>query len=113
MNAGKEASRDHISERRNLAHTHTHTRLHIKGLLSSTLHCENSCQMTEKKRGRKRERDSENECKRQQRGKKKEKTHCTMGFHQHLYKQSVCILEALRRSQFALPSTHVHVYLAT
>lgn len=100
-------------QREEILHTHTHTRLHIKGLLSSTLHCENSCQMTEKKRGRKRERDSENECKRQQRGKKKEKTHCTMGFHQHLYKQSVCILEALRRSQFALPSTHVHVYLAT
>lgn len=66
-------------QRGEILHTHTH-RLHIKDLLSSILHCENSCQMTEKKRGRKRERDSENECKRQQRGKEERENPQHYGF---------------------------------
>lgn len=104
-----------IFQREEILHTHTHARPYIKDLLSSTLHSENSCQMTEMKRGRKRKRDSENECKRgKEKKRRKRKPTALLGFHQHLYKQSMRMLEAQRHTLVLVCvsfNTHTLIYL--
>lgn len=94
-------------QRGEILHTHTHT-----GFISKT-HCtvKTAAKWQRRKEGGKESEIVRTSAKGNREEKKKEKTHSAMGFHQHLYKQSVCILEVLSHSLYFLQHTYTFTLL--